>query len=1259
MNSGITSTGVAQITTNKNDITTINEKIPSQATINNKLADKNFVNSSIATNTANFIGTFNSVEELEAYSGTVTNNDYAFVISEDSVGNTVYNRYKYTTATTPASWQFEYALNNSSFTADQWAAINSGATTTNIGQIATNTTTISGHIANKNNPHEVTKVQVGLGNVDNTSDADKPVSTAAQTALDAKADKTNRINGAPLSNTTSNFYGTSDTAAATAQKEVSIPSITTLDVGTIIIVQPTVTSTVANSTLKLNDFDAYSMRYNNAAITTSTDSIVWSANYPSFFLFDGTYWVFAGHGLDSNTTYTMNYTLDAGRYKAGTGTYAVTRYSLLMEKADGTWEKITATNANYSTGTSKNVNTNGFRLNHIRWYNTTAAVANGALIATNTLQNKAASVNLSYSANCGTAPGWSVGDYIYLVGTIGADGLFYLDTTQWWSNTLPNTNDGKLYIRLGIALTATDSTMSFFDDRPIYYHDGTGIKEYKVADNKQDLISDLTTIRSGAAAGATAVQPSDLSTVATTGDYDDLLNKPTIPTVNDATLTIQKNGTNVATFTANSATATTANIAVPTDTNDLTNGAGYQTASDVSSAISTHNTSTTAHSNIITPITNDITEIEDKIPSQASSNNQLADKAFVNSSIATNTANFIGTFNSVADLEAYSGTLTNNDYAFVVTTDTAGNTVYDRYKYTTATTPASWEFEYELNNSSFTANQWAAINSGATTTNIGQIATNTSDISSINLTISGYGDIVTHNVSEFATAAQGTLADTAVQPGDLATVATSGSYNDLTNKPTIPAAQVNSDWNAVSGVAEILNKPTLGTMAAESASDYTPTSGLAAVATSGSYADLNNKPTIPTVNDATITITQGGVTKGSFTLNQANGDTIALDAAALGANTDLSNLTSTGANIGNWSSNVTNCITEIPQDINIEWTSSSLTIKAGSKIYIPNGTGTFNEFTFPSDAVLTNFGSLTSDLLLCYDSINNVLNGWQNCFSGSSAPTGQTNMLWYDTTNNAVKSTTNSGSTWNSGWSLPLALISRSGGLLTNVKNIFNGFGYIGSTVFALPGVKVLVPNGRNDDGSLKSQLFELTTVLTSSYHYSNEMQYFGFNRTDGVGAFKIRTTIYDEAKNTFSFSPNTQSTLPTCVLCGIVTYSSETISYFKPFSVAHAVDYNDSEYIAHCATPGTRYTNLTLGASAAAYTAPADGYFALAATFNTNGYLYIYRSGARIGTTLPYSANYWVDSSIFVSKGDVIIIQYNGTASVQSFIFIYTNGAQ
>jgi hypothetical protein len=48
---------------------------------------------------------------------------------------------------------------------------------------------LSAHEARVDNPHSVTKTQVGLSNVDNTSDANKPVSAAQQTALDNKVDK--------------------------------------------------------------------------------------------------------------------------------------------------------------------------------------------------------------------------------------------------------------------------------------------------------------------------------------------------------------------------------------------------------------------------------------------------------------------------------------------------------------------------------------------------------------------------------------------------------------------------------------------------------------------------------------------------------------------------------------------------------------------------------------------------------------------------------------------------------------------------------------------------------------------------------------------------------------------------------------------------------------------------------------------------------------------------------------------------------------
>ena len=66
------------------------------------------------------------------------------------------------------------------------------------GELQTLSGNISDHVADKDNPHEVTKTQVGLGNVDNTSDADKPVSTATQTALDGKVSKTTTVNGHAL-----------------------------------------------------------------------------------------------------------------------------------------------------------------------------------------------------------------------------------------------------------------------------------------------------------------------------------------------------------------------------------------------------------------------------------------------------------------------------------------------------------------------------------------------------------------------------------------------------------------------------------------------------------------------------------------------------------------------------------------------------------------------------------------------------------------------------------------------------------------------------------------------------------------------------------------------------------------------------------------------------------------------------------------------------------------------------------------------------
>ena len=161
------------------DTTRLNALIPRQASPDNKLTDKDFVNSSIATNTATFRGTYNLVTDLglteadkddhAVVSAAIAthlaslvppvvadNNDYCFVLipqsalnedsdsdgsdsSEDAQDTEVYgriDRYKFMGADSGDSsedvpsgiWEFEFSLNNSSFTAAQWAAINSGIT---------------------------------------------------------------------------------------------------------------------------------------------------------------------------------------------------------------------------------------------------------------------------------------------------------------------------------------------------------------------------------------------------------------------------------------------------------------------------------------------------------------------------------------------------------------------------------------------------------------------------------------------------------------------------------------------------------------------------------------------------------------------------------------------------------------------------------------------------------------------------------------------------------------------------------------------------------------------------------------------------------------------------------------------------------------------------------------------------------------------------------------------------------------------------
>ena len=146
----------------------------------------NFVNSSVATNTANFLGSFTLAQLGLTYPATnvqiaaalnshtwpngvtVTNNDYVYVEIQNPQTTGVddrVDRYKYSDAL--ASWGYEYTLNNSSFTAAEIAALESGINSTKVSNY-------DSHLTNTSNPHGVTKSQVGLGNVVNTGDSATP-----------------------------------------------------------------------------------------------------------------------------------------------------------------------------------------------------------------------------------------------------------------------------------------------------------------------------------------------------------------------------------------------------------------------------------------------------------------------------------------------------------------------------------------------------------------------------------------------------------------------------------------------------------------------------------------------------------------------------------------------------------------------------------------------------------------------------------------------------------------------------------------------------------------------------------------------------------------------------------------------------------------------------------------------------------------------------------------------------------------------------
>lgn len=329
-------------------------------------------------------------------------------------------------------------------------------------------------------------------------------------------------------------------------------------------------------------------------------------------------------------------------------------------------------------------------------------------------------------------------------------------------------------------------------------------------------------------------------------------------------------------------------------------------------------------------------------------------------------------------------------------------------------------------------------------------------------------------------------------------------------------------------------------------------------------------------------------------------------------------------NISKWSSNVTNCITDIPQDIKLELDSGTLTLKAGSKCYLKTDT------TTPSV-------SIASDL-----TTTQTTNGtYFAIYNGSSLTTILTTAYDYSTLPDT--------------YSYPLALVTVSDNTISSIDQVFNGFGYIGSTVFALPGMSGLVADGKNSDGTYKSIPVTISSVQTVTIASNISANNARFLITDS-GSLSARIGTYDKINNYVLGSDG--SRLSCFIIADSCSVTSGVINTFNRKQVFHALDWNDSYDISGLGMPSDKHINLTLGASGTRYTAPANGYFYVnKQSGGTNLYMVLTNetSGFNVGTV--YAVNAQFRTHIAVRKGDVVKVDYSMTGTTNGFVFFYAEG--
>lgn len=278
--------------------------------------------------------------------------------------------------------------------------------------------------------------------------------------------------------------------------------------------------------------------------------------------------------------------------------------------------------------------------------------------------------------------------------------------------------------------------------------------------------------------------------------------------------------------------------------------------------------------------------------------------------------------------------------------------------------------------------------------------------------------------------------------------------------------------------------------------------------------------------------------------------------------------------------NITNCITAIPQDIKLEHVSGVLKLKAGSKVYKANG----ESITISGDLVVAQGGTNTGAFAF-YRSDNNTVYTViaSQMFSGATAPANPViTTTWLDMGAKDVK--VYDGTQWVGGVSLPLCTFDNQNGKVTAVTQVFNGMGYIGNSVYALPGVKGLIPNGFNADGSLNNAEFEVANVLITTNTGSTDKRNIVFNN-GWMGHPRQSYYNIEDNRNYKTNNDETDIIITTTIIAAAVEYVKGRVTSLTPKTVFHAVDYNDyAEDIQKCKliaydrgyTPGSVSGNFT-----------------------------------------------------------------------------------